>query len=96
MPTTTKTPRKQSKRPGPPKGQGGRPPKAPADTATTSVTTRWTDTDKALLDALVEREREAAREAGLAAADRVTVSDVLRLLVRQEAKRRGLVPEGAE
>jgi hypothetical protein len=88
---TSKRPATKSKRPGPPKGQGGRPPKAPADIATTSVTTRWTGADKALLDALVESEREAARAAGLAAADRVTVSDVLRLLVRAEGKRRGLL-----
>jgi hypothetical protein len=58
------------------------------------IPTRWTDADKALLEALVESERAKLREAGIlsATADRVGAADVLRSLVRQEAERRGLAP----
>lgn len=93
----SKATRKQSKRPGPAKGQGGRPPKAPGEVATHAISTRWTDTDKALLDALVDAERARLREVGLlpASADRVTAADVLRSLVRQEAQRRGLLAPDA-
>ena len=97
MPMATKAPRKQNKRPGPSKGQGGRPPKAPGEVATHAISTRWTDVDKALLDALVSAERARLREVGLlpASADRVTAADVLRSLVREEARRRGLLGSDA-
>lgn len=72
--------------------RGGRPLKGdkPAEHL---MTTRWTDTDKGLLDALVADERAKLEAAGIMqeTAARVAAVDVLRSLVRQEAQRRGLL-----
>ena len=70
----------------------GRPPKPPADVAANVITTRWTDADKALLEAILASERERLEASGIlsGSAERVNVADVLRSLVRQEAERRGL------
>lgn len=70
----------------------GRPPKPPEEVAAHLITTRWTDADKALLEALVTRQRAVLVANGVmsVAAERLTAADVLRSLVRQEAERQGL------
>lgn len=76
------------------KNGGGRPPKGGGgETASLTLTTRWTPTDKALLEVLVSSERRRLEAAGIlpVAASRVAAADILRSLVRQEAERRGLV-----
>lgn len=75
------------------KNSGGRPPKGGGETASLTLTTRWTPTDKALLEVLVSSERRRLEAAGIlpVAASRVAAADILRSLVRQEAERRGLV-----
>lgn len=69
----------------------GRPPKGEAPAARL-MSVRWTDADRALLDALVASERARLEAAGIMpdTAARVAAADVLRALVRQEAERRGL------
>lgn len=68
----------------PTKGQGA---------AEHMMTVRFTDDDKALLDALVGDERARLEAHGILAdsAARVAAADVLRALVRKEAQRRGLL-----
>ena len=83
-PPASKTSRRPTKRP-------GRPPTG-ADVAAHVISTRWTDADKALLEALVTRQRAVLVANGVmsVAAERLTAADVLRSLVRQEAERQGL------
>lgn len=70
----------------------GRPVKPAGQVAGNVLTTRWTDADKATLDALIADERARLEAAGILrdSAARVAAADVLRSLVRQEAERRGL------
>lgn len=70
----------------------GRPPKPPETVATHLMTVRLNDDDKAMLDALVARERARLEAAGSmeTVAARVAAADVLRALIRQETKRQGL------
>lgn len=72
----------------------GRPTKQAGEVADVVVTSRWTPSDKAILDALVSDERANALKSGLleASAERINAADVLRSLVRKEAKARGLMP----
>jgi hypothetical protein len=71
----------------------GRPAKQAGEVAGNVLTTRWTDSDKAALDALIADERARLEAAGILrdSAARVAAADVLRSLVRQEVERRGLV-----
>lgn len=86
-PPASKTSRRPAKRP-------GRPPTG-ADVAAHVISTRWTDADKVLLDALVTRQRSVLVANGVmsVAAERLTAADVLRSLVRQEAERQGIGQE---
>lgn len=72
--------------------KGGRPKQGP-EAASLVVTTRWTPSDKALLETLIASERARLEAAGIMSgtAARVAAADVLRSLVRQEAERRGLL-----
>lgn len=69
----------------------GRPPKGQT-AAGHLMSIRWTEADRAILDALVTSERARLEAAGILpdAAARIAAADILRSLVRQEAERRGL------
>lgn len=72
--------------------QMGRPPKGDGP-AGCMMAVRFTQTDRALLDAIIEDEQTRLNEQGSLVV-RLAVADVLRALVRQEARRRGLIAGG--
>lgn len=76
-----------SKKPAP-KHPGGRPPKG-GEAATRKVTLSLTTADSALLNAIQAQEQTAADRLGIT----LSPADALRIALRREAERRGLVQE---
>lgn len=70
----------------PAKSRAGRPPKG-GEAANQRVNVRLTDADSALLDAIRVQEQEAADRLGIT----LSPADALRIALRREAERRGLV-----
>lgn len=65
----------------------GRPTKSTGAAATSQVNLRLTPADRALLDAIQAQEQKTADRLGLV----LSPADTFRILLRQEAERRGLV-----
>ena len=89
---TKKTP--APRRPGPPKGQGGRPAKSAGTSTTEQVNVRLIPADLDILHAIQAQEQARMDELGIPM--QVSPADAVRIILRAEGKRRGLVPEGAE
>ena len=89
MPRSQPNAKKSKPKPAP--ARTGRPPKGEG-AAEHLMSIRWTEADKAMLDALVADERAKLEGHGILpdAAARVAAADVIRSLVRQEVQRRGL------
>ena len=68
------------------KHPGGRPPKG-GEAATRKVTLGLTTSDSALLDAIQRQEQEAADRLGIT----LSPADALRIALRREGERRGLL-----
>lgn len=92
-PSSTKPSKKPSKTAKPTVRPRGRPRKD-GEVADRLLSVRLVPADWALLEALVEQQRAAMREAGAMteAAERVGAADVVRGLVRQAARASGLTP----
>lgn len=73
------------------KTRTGRPPKGDAPTVD-RVTLRLTRADRKVLDALRAQEQETANQLGLT----LSSADVLRLVLRREAERRGIIEPMAQ
>lgn len=75
-----------------PKARMGRPPKSAGGAAEYNVGLRLAPPDKALLEAILADEQVKLRESGImsAVADLLRPADLVRSLIREEAKRRGL------
>lgn len=72
-----------------PRGKPGRPRKSPSEASKVRAV-RFTPEDCEMIDAIIADEQERVKGAkGLQA--RLSLADVLRSLVRQEAERRGLL-----
>jgi len=83
-----------TRRTGPPKGQGGRPTKNAGTATTEQISVRLIPADLAILRAI--QEQEQARMDGLGVPMQVSPADAVRIILRAEGKRRGLVDGGAE
>lgn len=73
-----------------PKNRGGRPTKSPAGPVITQVNARLTAEDLALLTALQAQEQARLDSMGTVRV-RVSPADTLRIALRREAERRGLL-----
>jgi hypothetical protein len=84
----TPTPR----RPGPAKGQGGRPAKSTGTSTTEQVNVRLIPADLALLHAIQAQEQERMDQMGVPM--QVSPADAVRIILRAEGKRRGIDASG--
>lgn len=76
-----------------PKKRMGRPAKSESGATVAQVSLRLIESDRALLDAI--RVQEQQRVDGMGLPMQVSPADALRILLRSEAKRRGLLAETA-
>jgi hypothetical protein len=83
-----------TKRPGPPKGSGGRPTKSAGTATAEQVSVRLIPADLDILRAIQAQEQARMDELGVPM--QVSPADAVRIILRAEGKRRGLVGASAE